>query len=278
MRTVNTAAACAAMIVTAAFVRAQSFEVASVRLNKSGDQRMFGMQYLPGGRLSATNIPLYVIIANAYGVSFQSVRLSGGPDWIRSERYDIEATAEQGAIPSGASPQLLNEKMRLMLQKLLADRFKLTIRRDVKEIPVYALGVSKTGPKLKKSGMTEKDCPENPAPRDVSCHSPSGGQGRGVHGKALSMSDLAGFVENWTDRPMVDRTGIQGLFDIDTDGWTPLLPRQGPAAETDEAKALSDPSRPTLFDVFEQLGLKLERDKAPIETFVIEHVERPSEN
>jgi uncharacterized protein (TIGR03435 family) len=130
--------------------------------------------------------------------------------------------------------------------------------------------------------MAEKDCPENPAPRDVSCHSPSGGQGRGVHGKALSISDVAGFVENWTDRPVVDRTGIQGLFDIDTDGWTPLLPRQGPAAKadeaTDEAKALSDPSRPTLFDVFEQLGLKLERDKAPIETFVIEHVERPSEN
>jgi uncharacterized protein (TIGR03435 family) len=280
MRTMSTAAARATIIVVAALGRAQSFEVASIKQNKSEDPRL-GMQYLPGGKFSATNTPLYVIIANAYGVSFQSVRLSGGPDWIRSERYDIEATAEQGAIPVGASPQVLNGKMRLMLQRLLAERFKLTVRREMKEIPVYSIAVSKTGPKLKKSAMMEKDCPANPATRDVSCHSPSGGQGRGVHGKALSMSDLAGFVENWTDRPMVNRTGIQGLFDIDTDGWTPLLPRQGPAAETegaDESKALADPSRPTLFDVFEQLGLKLERDKAPIETFVIEHVERSSEN
>jgi uncharacterized protein (TIGR03435 family) len=92
------------------------------------------------------------------------------------------------------------------------------------------------------------------------------------------MADLAHFVENWTDRPLLDQTGIQGLFKIDTGGWQPLLPRPGADLASDEAKALADPSRPTLFDVFEQLGLKLESKKAPIETFVIEYVEKPSQN
>jgi uncharacterized protein (TIGR03435 family) len=278
MKTKYTAATCVAMIVTATSGWAQSFDVASVKQNKSGEQRSLGIRYLPGGRLTATNASLYGIIANAYSTSSQSVRLSGGPDWIRSERYDIEAAAPEGAIPSGASPQLLNEKMRLMLQKLLADRFQLTIRRETKEIPVYAVVVSKSGPKLQKAKIDEKNCVESPAPGEIPCHGVSGGQGRGVHAQALSIADLAGFVENWTDRPVVDQTGIQGLFKIDTDGWTPLLPQQGPAADSDEAKAVADPSRPTLFDVFEQLGLKLERTKAPIETFAIEHVERPSEN
>jgi uncharacterized protein (TIGR03435 family) len=261
----------------AALVSAQpqpAFEVASVKQNKSGDQST-RMQYLPGGKLSAANIPVYFIIASAYSVPAQSVRLSGGPDWTRSERYDIEAVAEKDAIPADASPQVRNDLMRLMLQKLLADRFKLTIRREMKEIPVYAVVVSKGGPKLQKSKIAQKDCVTNPS--DVACRF-GGGQGRGIHGEAISVSEVATFVENWSDRPVVDQTGLQGLFKIDTDGWQPLLPRQGPAAESDEARAVADPSRPTLFEVFEQLGLKLESKKAPMETFVIEHVEKPTEN
>jgi uncharacterized protein (TIGR03435 family) len=267
------------MTVAASVISAQpAFEVASIRPNTSGDTRMMGMQYLPGGKLIAKNYPLFLIIANAYHISFQSVRLSGGPDWVHTARYDIDAAAAQGAIPAGASAQLLNDKMSLMLQSLLADRFKLTLLREVKEIPVYAIVVSKSGPRLQQATIVEKDCVDKPGPGDVSCHSPSGGQGRGVHAQAISMADLAHFVENWTDRPLLDQTGIQGLFKIDTGGWQPLLPRPGADPASDEAKALADPSRPTLFDVFEQLGLKLESKKAPIETFVIEYVEKPSQN
>jgi uncharacterized protein (TIGR03435 family) len=265
-----------------AVVQAQprpAFEVAPVKRNVSGANLRIGMSFLPGGRFSATNVPLQVMIATAYNVPFQSARLSGGPEWLR-EGYDIEATAEKGAIPVGLPAKARQEKMKLMFQSPLADRFKLTIRRETKELPVYALVVAKTGPKLQKAKIEEKDCPEVPTP-DVSCHQFNGGQGRGLHGKAVDMPDLVQFVEIWTDRPLLDRTGIQGFYDIETDGWTPLLPRppRPPGAEPSaEDLALADPIRPTLFAVFERLGLKMETQKAPVETFAIDHVERPSEN
>src|SRR5260370_23033644 len=101
--------------------------------------------------------------------------------------------------------------MRLMLQTLLADRFKLTIRRETKELPVLALVVAKGGPKLKKAEIEEKDCPDGPISYGVSCHSIVGGMGRGLHGQAINMADVALFVANWTDRPVVDKTGIAYL-------------------------------------------------------------------
>jgi len=168
--------------------------------------------------------------------------------------------------------------MRLMMQALLAERFQLAIRRESKEQPVYALVVPKRA-KLQTATREEKDCvadasePGNNPP----CHIFNGGQGRGLHGEAVDMADLVLFVSNWTDRPVIDKTGLKGLFNIQTDGWTPLLPRQGPN-EGDEAKALADPSRPTLFSIFDQLGLKLESQRAPVEMFVIERAEKPSEN
>jgi uncharacterized protein (TIGR03435 family) len=123
-------------------IRAQSpqaFEVASVRPNKSTDFRGVQLQFLSGGRFVATNYPLQLLIAAAWNLPFQSPRLTGGPDWIRSERYDIEAKAENGAIPAGLPAQARKDKMRMMLRTLLADRFKLTMRRETKELPIYRL-------------------------------------------------------------------------------------------------------------------------------------------
>jgi bla regulator protein BlaR1 len=273
-------------VVNAPLIRAQSqtataaaFEVASVKANKSEDRRRGGMQVSPG-RFSATNVPLYALITAAYSLPFQSNRLSGGPDWIRSERFDIEAKAAEGAFAGEATNKDRDAKLRLMLQALLADRFKLIIRRDTKELPVYALVVGKNGLKLKKAAIDEKDCPAGDTDRAGACHSFMGGQGRGLHAKAADMGDLVLFVSNWTDRPMVDRTGIKGLYEFETEGWVPLRPRQVlPGAEPSaEDLAMADPSRPTLFSILEQLGLKLESQKAPIEMFVIERVERPGEN
>ena len=167
-----------------------------------------------------------------------------------------------------------------MLQALLADRFKLIIRREAKELPVYAVVVGKNGPKLQRAKIEEKDCPEGPENYGVSCHSFMGGMGRGIHAKAVTVSDIVMFVENWSDRPVVDKTGIQGLFEVETDGWAPLRPRPvAPGAEPSaEDIAMADPTRPSLFLIFERLGLKMESQKAPVEVFVIDHVEKPSEN
>src|SRR5206468_1870899 len=158
----------------------------------------------------------------------------------------------------------------------LADRFKLAIRRETKEIPAYVLSVSSKGPKLTKSTVTEDQCVNGTAPAGVPCHRLSGGIGRGVHGKAVTIGDIAALVENWADRPIVDQTGLTGLFEVDTEGWAPLLAR--PRGEGAEAEALADPTRPTLFMIFEKLGLKLEPKKAPVEVYVIEHAERPGDN
>jgi uncharacterized protein (TIGR03435 family) len=95
------------------------------------------------------------------------------------------------------------------------------------------------------------------------------------------MPDLAAYASSWADRPVVDKTGLRGLFNIQTEGWVPMRPRPPrPAGQdpTAEDLAFADPARPTLFQIFDRLGLKLESQKAPVEMFVIESAERPSEN
>ena len=275
---------------TAPPIRAQSqsstppaFEVASVKANHSSDMRQMNFQFLPGGRLSAKGVPVFLLIAEAYDVAFQSVRLSGGPPWIRSfdDRYDIDAVAPKGSIPPGLTSKAREKKTRLMLQTLLAERFKLKVISETKELPAYVLVVGKNGPKLQKSKLEEKDCAEAPpTPNAIPCHEIQGGMGRGIHAKAVDMADVVGFVENWADRPVIDETGLGGLYEIETDGWAPMRPRPArPGGEqTAEDLAMADPTRLTLFQVFDKLGLKLEARKAPVETFVIDHVEKPTEN
>ena len=157
-----------------------AFDVASVKPNRSTEMRGAGFRFLPGGRLRITNLPLYAIIAIAYNLPFlQSARLSGGPSWTRSEKYDIEATAAPDAIAPGTSVKARTDKTRLMLQALLADRFKLAIHQDMKELPAYVVAVSKNGPKLHAAKMQESDCPEVVAEGELPCHVINGGMGRG---------------------------------------------------------------------------------------------------
>jgi uncharacterized protein (TIGR03435 family) len=271
------------VLVTTTQLHAQAFEVASIKRNTSGDRRI-GLEYLPGGRYKATNLPLFLVIADAYNLprfNSPAERLSGGPEWLRSEQYDIEATAEKGAIPAGSSRKVREDTVRLMVRKLLAERFQLAIRSETKELPVYAMVVAKGGPKLQKAKTQEEDCPETPANFEVACHAFSGGQGQGLHGNAVDMSDLTLGLSGFSDRPVIDKTGLSGLYNIQTEGWVPLRPRppRPPGTEpTAEDQAFADPARPTIFAVLERLGLKLESQRALVETFVIEHAERPTEN
>jgi len=139
--------------------------------------------------------------------------------------------------------------------------------------------VAKGGPKLQRADIDEKDCPEaspnvlgpqspsTPMP-DV-CHAFNGGVGRGLHARAANMSDLASFVENWTDRPLLDKTGIQGLYRFETG---PYLRMDAMAARSDVLDA------PTVFEMFGQVGLRMEPQKGVVEVYVIDHIEKPSEN
>jgi uncharacterized protein (TIGR03435 family) len=253
-----------------------SFEVASVKPNKSGDERSPSM-ILPGGRFTATNNSVRQLILNAYGIWVSPHLLQGGPGWIDSARYDIDAKAGSNAIPAATSNRVLWEKTRLMLQTLLTDRFKLSIRRETKEMPTYQLVVAKNGPKLQK---TDADCGAS----YTACHGFSGGP-RHLSGSGVDMYDLTLILSRYSDQPVIDRTGIEGLFDLKLQ-WNPHWPRlptddnpRDPAVEAREGPRPDPASLGTLFDALEQqLGLKLESHRGPVEVYVIDHVERPSEN
>ena len=94
--------------------------------------------------------------------------------------------------------------------------------------------------------------------------------------KGSTVEEMVFSVNNYTDRPLVDRTGLTGLYDIETEGWVPMRPR--PGGNDAESVAMADPTRPTLYMVFDQLGLKMESSKGLVEMYVIEHVERPTAN
>jgi len=249
------------------------YEVASIRRSKSGDPRRHEMEFLPGGRFRSMNIPFFQVLATAYNIPWQSIealeiRIKGIPGWMFSETYDIEAKAENTSVASGVSAKIRNERIRLMLQGLLADRLKLRVRRETTDVEAYALVVGKLPSKMEKSRIAEEACTESTpfapiSPSGPGCHQIQGGTGRGLHGAAIDMSDLALFLSNWSDRPIVDVSGLAGLYAIKTEGWSP---------------AGGDPSHPTLDELLNRLGLRLVSKKVPLEIFVIEHVEKPSDN
>ena len=269
-------------------LQAQSvFEVVSVKANKSTDTRDMALQYLPGGRFIARGMPLFILIQEAYkgeriAPSAEFQKLDGS---IIQSRYDIEAVAAEGAIPSGASSQVRNDKLRQMLQALLADRFRLKVHSEAKQQPVYALVVAKNGPKLQAAAQQEKECGSSVTDLFAagSCHNFGGGQGQGLHGLAVDMSDLAGILVRFADKPILNKTGLTGMYNIQTAGWSPLVSR-GPVtdgateSQRAEAAALTDPNRPTLNDVLDGLGLKLDTQTASVETLFLDSVAVPTQN
>jgi uncharacterized protein (TIGR03435 family) len=240
------------------------FEVATIKPTPPdwSSARFIRMQ--SARRFVAKNHALKTLIAAAYNLTPRAI--SGGPTWVDSDRYDILAES-----PSGVRPNL-DEQMS-MLRKLLADRFKLTFHREQKEFSVYALTVAKNGSKLKESTVSPDASPEGPPPL-VFVVSP---QSLHLPGRNATMAELASvFQRAALDRPVIDKTGLSGRYDFDLE-FTPDE-TQFDRAFTNRANA-DDAAKPGLFAAMqEQLGLRLEATRGPIEALVIDHVERPSEN
>jgi uncharacterized protein (TIGR03435 family) len=242
------------LVVALMLCQAQSpaFEAASVKVS-SGEQ--VRMRREPG-RLAITNFSLRAMVRYAYDV--QENQISGGPAWFDSDRWDIVATAGR---------EITEPERRRMLQTLLDERFKMTIRHESKELPVYALVVAKGGPKLTPGAAG------NPERVEL------GVSGAGLHqmrGQSVPLSTIAKVLTGQAGRIVIDRTGIAGSFDYQLE-WVPD-PANMPminGAKPDGSKL----DGPSIFTaVQEQLGLKLEATKGPVEILVIERAEKAAEN
>jgi uncharacterized protein (TIGR03435 family) len=256
-------------------VTPRRFDVAAIKPNNSG-ANFLGIRVVPGGGLRAVNATLRSMIREAYQV--RDFQLSGGPAWLDSARYDIEA---KGQIEPGSQEQTGLQVMK-MLQALLADRFQLSIHRETKEMPIYALLVAKNGPKLEASreGCFDPTAgiPPPPTLPGQSPSRPCGGFNNSSNqmlGAKVGMSHFAANLSKFIGRTVVDRTGLKGTYDIAL-RWTPY---EGQAFLAPTEPPPADGSQPSIFTaVQEQLGLRLESQRGPVEVLVIDGAEKPSEN
>ena len=254
------------------------FEVASIKPSPPDARGMF-IRPGPGGGVSITNMSLKEMIVLAWRV--QPFQISGGPAWLDSVHYDVIAKPETRSAPL---------EIVSMLQALLEDRFQLAIRRETRELPIYALVLAKKdgklGPGLRESkeGSCTPPDPNKPPPPLRLGERPTLGCGgmamsmRSYTAVSVPVANLAPGLSRLLGRTVVDKTGLTGKFDVDVE-WTPdqtqaLQPPPGvPAPPTSGGEA------PSIFTAFqEQLGLKFESQKGPVEILVIERAEKPSEN
>ncbi len=242
------------------------FEVAAIKQNQSGSGS--SRSNTNNGRFTATNVSLKNLMEyDAYGIP--GSRILDGPKWLDSTRFDIEAKMDDSVADHLRT--LAHGKRRLetqaMFQQLLADRFKLAIHWETRELPVYALVVAKKGSKLQ---------PTKESTEGSSTSSHRSESGSELTAKGVTLTELAeGLTQELSrelGRDIIDQTEIKGRYDL-TLKWTPEA-----GAPADSAASSAD-SPPSIFtSVQEQLGLKLEPAKAPVQVLVIDHSEMPSEN
>ena len=253
-----------------AVAQSQAFATITIKPARSADTRV---QVLPNGDLIASAVPVVRLLSYAYGVPVNpSPRLFGLPDW--RETYDVVAKAPANAIPAGLPESEKRGRMQGMLRGLLADRFKLVLRVEQKTIPDYALVVASGGPKLQKSAIAGKDCSFDTDQQG--CHNFVGGLGHPLNANAIDMDDLADYISNWTDLPVVNRTALRGLFTVNTDGWVPMRLPPPPPNSTPDVNAFA--GLPTIFSVLSKVGLELKRQEDILPVYTVERIERPTVN
>jgi bla regulator protein BlaR1 len=281
------------------------YEVTSLKPSRPGSgMARLGFFFTPSG-VSATGVTLQSLIREAYGVGDQQI--SGAPDWVKSQRYDIEAKVDESVADELGK---LSEDQRgiatqQMLQALLGDRFKLTLQREAKELPVYALVFAKNGPRLQEAkpgdthskgvkfldgrplepGMMSMQYGTNgpdghPLESGMMMMQFGGGQ---IAGHGVPMGVLVKQLSEQLNRIVLDKTGLNGKYDFMLQ-WTPGKSQDATLQGAEESQEGSDgtpsaESSPSIFTAIQQqLGLKLESQKAPMQVLVIDHVEAPAGN
>jgi uncharacterized protein (TIGR03435 family) len=280
-----------------------AYEVTSVKPHAGDDFRiMINLGMNDGGRLRLSGVPLALAIQLAYSNGVMggplgpaNGALAGLPGWAQTDRFDIEARPEPGFQPT-------QDQARVMMQSLLEERFALKVHKETKDGPVYDLVVAKGGPKMKlaadqspltipgpgPSGAGGPPPPLPPPPAAGAAFNP-GAMPRGMmmngpgllRATAQSAASLARLLSTQAGRQVIDKTGLTGLYDIEL-RFAPSQPMQlPPGATLPPGMTLpeADPNAPSIFTaVQEQLGLKLESSKAPLDSIVVDHVEKPTAN
>ena len=227
---------------------AHTFEVASIKLSTADPHTSSGIK-TGHGRIDARNVTLKRCIIGAYGVGPHQI--IGGPDWLDSDHYDILAKADH--------PTDDDAELTLMLRSLLTERFKLALHHETRMLPAFVLEVAKNGPKLEKATGGESSTNTNGSNSGIS-----------IAARNTSMDLLAKVLAREMDYPVVDQTGLPGIFNF-TLHWTPERLKPVDSASTDDVSIFTA--------VQEQLGLHLRSQKAPVDVLIIDHVERaPTEN
>ena len=240
-----------------------TFDVATIKPNESGAANIQMFRFGQDD-FETRNSSLVDLIARAYGV--QTKQITGGPEWMSHDRYDIKARPDIEGVPNPT-------QVRSLLQKLLVDRFKLTFHKDKKEMSAYVLTVVKTGPKLKHTEFDGPGMSFGLVPKRTGISLPV---------RNATMSDFSEVLQSVVlDRPVVNDTGFTGHYDFaltfmpddsQFNGHPPVLNGQAPKPDAVDAA-------PSLFEAIrEQLGLKLDAQKTAVDVIAIDHVEKPSAN
>jgi len=235
------------------------FDVVSVKPSAPDLQGNFMFQSLPGGTIRIVGVPLRMIIMQAYHL--RAFQVSGGPDWVRSECWDILAKAETTA---GRLPPAEEDRM---LKALMEDRFHLKVHSETKEAQVYALEVGKNGSKLVPSTQSARDFRTKAGSLDA---------------KKSKVASLVSWLSPQLGRVVIDETNLEGEFDYKLE-WTPEPGQGGPEAfglpPDTRGTPPAETNGPSIFTALqEQLGLRLVSEKGPVEMIVIDYVERASAN
>ncbi len=248
-RTIRAAVCVGAMMLAGADAPCQTFDVAAVKPNRSG--KGGGNLAASPGMLTIRNLPLRTIIGAAYDIAEYQI---SGPQWLAQERFDIMAKTDASVTGE--------DEMLPLLQPLLAERFHLAMHRGTKQLPAYVLMVGTKGPKFEAADAGGTGLPFKKANK-------SGG-GR-IHSAHLTMPQFAEILSRRLGYPVLDMTGLAGAYRVTLE-WAAENKVTKPG-KTGEAKP--DTDRPSIFTALhDQMGLRLQARRAPVEIFVIDHIEK----
>jgi uncharacterized protein (TIGR03435 family) len=232
---------------------APTFDVASIRPHAPDDNRFY-VKLPADGRFTATGSVAKLVVMVAYDV--QEAQIIGGPSWFTKEKWDIEARSDNRGERS-------IEETRRMLQNMLEERFGLRIHREREQRPAYALTVAKGGPKFKAA---EKD-----GSRNVRI------TGNSISLERGELARMTQLLSTALGRPVIDRTGLEGLYDLSLQ-WDDAPMRQGGVPGLDVPAAPGNDHGSIFTAIQDQLGLRLESQRVPVEVIVVDRIERPSQN